>query len=169
MLSRIHRPHYVPQCLEFFGPVGFSWSTPFHRRARENLFEHLNKAGDGAAVDVPHLLLPPHNTSLGIPPEDPGGLQMSFENHRSNPTLFSMKKLRFRVGSDWPKVTQQVGSRTRTGLTTVVSRSCSKAVSSLTHGSELPGPSHLTHSLVLLHGGSTTQDTPPRTEVHGGS
>jgi hypothetical protein len=33
-----------------------------------------------------------------------------------------MKKLRLRVGRDWLKVTQQVGSRARTGLTIVDSR-----------------------------------------------
>jgi hypothetical protein len=69
-----------------------------------------------------HISSPPPHTSLKIPPEDPGGYKCHLNIIGPIQPYFQMKKLRLRVGRDWLKVTQQVGSRARTGLTIVDSR-----------------------------------------------
>lgn len=96
-----------------------------------------------------------------------GGSKCHLKITGSIQPYFHMKKLRLRVGSDWLKVTQQVGSRARTGLT-MWSRSCSKAVRSLPDGSELPiAFSSYPFSSSTAWRGLPSMAPTPRSEVHG--
>lgn len=117
LLFSLHQP-LCDKASQTWDPLTQWFSVGSRHRKHKSKWLWM-KLGVGWGLDATSSASPfPHNASLDLLLVTLGSKCQLKVSGLVQPSHFQMKKLRPRVGSDLAKVTQQVGSRARTGTRT---------------------------------------------------